>query len=235
MSTYSNIKMGEIFVIYGNPFSRKKCSKNLYQVICVKHFKRVNFTSKKRNLIGFSNKIKDSFFLMGRNNSKVNLCNQSNTSNNTNLITNLNITNPPAKTVLVNRQKSLSSTTNNIFKDLINMRTNLGSKEKAILQNGEITGKNSFKTSIIFDLGHTTPKSAINPYKNNEDEHNSGNRRFKPNRCGTLQTTVDKNKSEDNSNNASCHIINNEFMFTGDTGSVIKMENKKNSLRAHNN
>lgn len=230
--------MGEIFVIYGNPFSRKKCSKNLYQVICVKYFKRVNFTSKKQNITGFSNKIKDSFFLIGRNNSKVNLCNQSHTSINTNLFSNLNITNPPAKTVLVGRQKSLSSKTNNIFKGLNDMKTNINLKEKGTLQNEEITGKNSFKTSIILDFGHTTPQSGIIRQKNNEGDRNSGSRKFKPNWCGTLQTSVDKNKSEGISgisNNASCHITGNEFMCTGETGSVIKMDNKTNSLRAHVN
>ena len=45
MSTYANIKMGEIFVIYGNPFSRKNWKKNIKQVLCVKYYKRVNFTS----------------------------------------------------------------------------------------------------------------------------------------------------------------------------------------------
>ena len=38
MSTYANIKMGEIFVIYGNPFSRKNWKKNI-NVIPLKHFK----------------------------------------------------------------------------------------------------------------------------------------------------------------------------------------------------
>ena len=87
--------MGEIFVIYGNPFSRKRCSKNLFQVLCVPYYKRVNFTSKKKkDSSGYMNKIKDSFFLMGRNNSKVNLCNNSSSSHNTNtnIITNINIT-----------------------------------------------------------------------------------------------------------------------------------------------
>ena len=45
MSTYANIKMGEIFVIYGNPFSRKNWKKNIKQVLCIKYYKRVNFTS----------------------------------------------------------------------------------------------------------------------------------------------------------------------------------------------
>ena len=43
MTTYSNIKMGEVFVVYGNPFSRKNCRKNIYQVVCVRYYRRVAF------------------------------------------------------------------------------------------------------------------------------------------------------------------------------------------------
>ena len=51
MTTYSNIKMGEVFVVYGNPFSRKNCKKNMYQVICVRYYKRVTFKPHKLNLL----------------------------------------------------------------------------------------------------------------------------------------------------------------------------------------
>ena len=50
MTTYSNIKMGEVFVVYGNPFSRKNCRKNMYQVICVRYYRRVTF-KRKMNLL----------------------------------------------------------------------------------------------------------------------------------------------------------------------------------------
>jgi hypothetical protein len=75
MSTYSNIKMGEIFVVYGNPFSRKNWKKNIKQVLCIKYYKRVNFTSNfvsntstNFNMLPLKH-FKDSLSLMHKNNS----------------------------------------------------------------------------------------------------------------------------------------------------------------------
>ena len=43
MTTYANIKLSEIFALYGNPFSRGSCKKNFNQKIMKKHFKKINF------------------------------------------------------------------------------------------------------------------------------------------------------------------------------------------------
>ena len=43
MTTYSNIKMGEIFIFYNNPFSRNNCKKNIYQTLIKKYYKKVSF------------------------------------------------------------------------------------------------------------------------------------------------------------------------------------------------
>ena len=43
MTTYANIKLTEIFALYGNPFSRGSCKKNFNQKIMKKHIKRINF------------------------------------------------------------------------------------------------------------------------------------------------------------------------------------------------
>ena len=43
MTTYSNIKMGEIFIFYNNPFSRHNCKKNIYQTLIKKYYKKVSF------------------------------------------------------------------------------------------------------------------------------------------------------------------------------------------------
>lgn len=208
MSTYSNIKMGEIFVIYGNPFSRKRCSKNLFQVLCVPYYKRVNFTSKKRKDNTGLNKIKDSFFLMGRNNSKVNLCNNSNSSHNTNtnIITNINRLNSiPQKPLQVSRKKTSVTTDNIHLNDLKQINI---SKDKSVTP-GEITNKNSFKTNLIDN--HGTPINHIH-------------RNF-----GTLQSSIDKNfhdKTEDNTNVVNTSN-NNDFLFSGETGSVMKIDGKE--------
>ena len=43
MTTYANIKLSEIFALYGNPFSRGSCKKNFKEKIIRKHFKKLNF------------------------------------------------------------------------------------------------------------------------------------------------------------------------------------------------
>ena len=46
MSTYSNLKMKDTFILFGNPFSRKNCKKNCYLVLIKKYYKRIDFTAK---------------------------------------------------------------------------------------------------------------------------------------------------------------------------------------------
>ena len=43
MSTYANIKLSEIFALYGNPFSRGTCKKNIKEKLIRKYLKRINF------------------------------------------------------------------------------------------------------------------------------------------------------------------------------------------------
>jgi hypothetical protein len=38
-----NVKMGEIFLMYGNPFSRRSYKKNCYLIFCVKYYPRIIF------------------------------------------------------------------------------------------------------------------------------------------------------------------------------------------------
>ena len=46
MSTYSNLKMKDVFILFGNPFSRKNCKKNCYLTLFKKYKKRIDFTLK---------------------------------------------------------------------------------------------------------------------------------------------------------------------------------------------
>ena len=46
MSTYSNLKMKDTFILFGNPFSRKNCKKNCYFTLFKKYVKRIDFTIK---------------------------------------------------------------------------------------------------------------------------------------------------------------------------------------------
>ena len=65
MSTYSNLKMKDTFILFGNPFSRKNCKKNCYLTLFKKYFKRIDFTAKIK-------KIKESDSLVSINTSNSN-------------------------------------------------------------------------------------------------------------------------------------------------------------------
>jgi len=47
MTTYANIKLNEIFALYGNPFTRGSCKKNFNEKIIKKYYKKVNFEEEK--------------------------------------------------------------------------------------------------------------------------------------------------------------------------------------------
>ena len=80
MSTYANVKMGEIFAIYGNPFSRKNWKKNIKQSLYVKYYKRINFSDmiyieKKNNYINNNN---NNFYLNQNSSLIMNTSNKNN-------------------------------------------------------------------------------------------------------------------------------------------------------------
>ena len=66
MTTYANIKLSEIFALYGNPFSRGTCKKNVKAKLIKKYFKKINFEEVIKNDI-----IKSKTIVEG--NSKLNL------------------------------------------------------------------------------------------------------------------------------------------------------------------
>jgi hypothetical protein len=43
MTTYANIKLSEIFALYGNPFTRGTCKKNIKAKLLDKYFKKIDF------------------------------------------------------------------------------------------------------------------------------------------------------------------------------------------------
>ena len=47
MTTYSNIKLNEIFALYGNPFTRGSCLKNFKEKIIKKQYNKINFEKEK--------------------------------------------------------------------------------------------------------------------------------------------------------------------------------------------
>ena len=60
MTTYANIKLSEIFALYGNPFSRGSCKKNFNQKIMKKHIKKINFEEIIKNEINQKNELGNS-------------------------------------------------------------------------------------------------------------------------------------------------------------------------------
>ena len=47
MTTYTNIKLSEIFALYGNPFTRGSCMKNFKEKIIKKQYNKVNYEKEK--------------------------------------------------------------------------------------------------------------------------------------------------------------------------------------------
>ena len=97
MSTYSNLKMKDIYILFGNPFSRKNCKKNCYLTLVKKYHKRIDFSAK----IDLNEKDNESPSLISinnlsnsnLNNSRVNnfnnqmqLSNNNNSNNNFNMV-----------------------------------------------------------------------------------------------------------------------------------------------------
>lgn len=50
MTTYANIKLAEIYALYGNPFTRGNCKKNFKQKLLFNKYKKVDFQEKVNDL-----------------------------------------------------------------------------------------------------------------------------------------------------------------------------------------
>ena len=83
ISTYAQLKMKEVFILFGNPFSRKNCKKNCYLTLCQKYHKRINFKAMS-DLKSLDEKDNDSPSFVSIDNSNINENNKSNLSNNEN-------------------------------------------------------------------------------------------------------------------------------------------------------
>ena len=69
MTTYANIKLSEIFALYGNPFTRGTCKKNMKTKILEKHFKKINF----EEIVQDNKQTKANTNMDGNGNSKLDL------------------------------------------------------------------------------------------------------------------------------------------------------------------
>jgi palmitoyltransferase ZDHHC9/14/18 len=84
ISTYANLKMKDVFILFGNPFSRKNCKKNCYLTLCKKYHRRIDFTLKidLKNYPEQNNDSPSFESINNLNNSNINVNNRSNISNN---------------------------------------------------------------------------------------------------------------------------------------------------------
>ena len=92
ISTYANLKMKDVFILFGNPFTRKNCKKNCYLTLCKRYHKRIDFNAKidLKNIPEQNYNNSKSFISINQlNNSNLNQNNRSNNSNN-NIINNEN-------------------------------------------------------------------------------------------------------------------------------------------------
>ena len=73
MTTYANIKLNEIFALYGNPFTRGSFKKNFNEKILKKHYNKVDFEEEKCTEIKKESNLEE--------NSHINLLNNNNENN----------------------------------------------------------------------------------------------------------------------------------------------------------
>ena len=73
MTTYANIKLNEIFALYGNPFTRGSFKKNFIEKILKKHYNKVDFEEEKCTEIKKESNLEE--------NSHINLLNNNNENN----------------------------------------------------------------------------------------------------------------------------------------------------------
>ena len=73
MTTYANIKLNEIFALYGNPFTRGSFKKNFNEKILKKHYNKVDFEEEKSTEIKKESNLEE--------NSHINLLNNNNENN----------------------------------------------------------------------------------------------------------------------------------------------------------
>ena len=97
MTTYANIKLNEIFALYGNPFTRGSFKKNFKEKIIDKHYNKVNFQEEKHvgeikelniednSQINLINKNENNILTLYKNKSKIKFGKLSNNKINSNL------------------------------------------------------------------------------------------------------------------------------------------------------
>ena len=108
ISTYVNLKMKEIFILFGNPFSRKNCKKNCFLTLCKKYHKRIDFKAQinVKNLSELNNYSRSFISINNLNNSNLNGNIRSNISNNSNNSIHSNSNNNNFNIITIHKKKN---------------------------------------------------------------------------------------------------------------------------------
>jgi hypothetical protein len=108
MTTYSNLKMKDTFILFGNPFSRKNCKKNCFLTLCKKYHKRIDFKAQinVKNLSELNNYSRSFISINNLNNSNLNGNIRSNISNNSNNSIHSNTNNNNFNIITIHKKKN---------------------------------------------------------------------------------------------------------------------------------
>lgn len=145
MTTYSYLKLSEIFALYGNPFTRGNCLKNTKQKLLTKYYKKVDFDSK------FEKQDKSSFNInrsLKNINSKYSNIIKINKNNNISILNHLNTYQLGGNNINDNSKFIINSCNinNPIFNNKYNLNNNNG--KFLLLKHHTITFNNNNNKNI---------------------------------------------------------------------------------------
>ena len=139
MTTYANIKLNEIFALYGNPFTRGSCKKNFNEKIVKKYYKKVNFEEEKSKEIKHESNIDE--------NSQIRLLNKN--ENHLLIISSKKNMNMKFGEILNSKFSKINNNT-----DAFSMNSNKKKSQKDLI-------KKSFVNNSLEEFGDNTKMSSV--------------------------------------------------------------------------
>jgi hypothetical protein len=139
MTTYANIKLNEIFALYGNPFTRGSCKKNFNEKIVKKYYKKVNFEEEKSKEIKHESNIDE--------NSQIRLLNKN--ENHLLIISSKKNLNMKFGEILNSKFSKINNNT-----DAFSMNSNKKKSQKDLI-------KKSFVNNSLEEYGDNTKMSSV--------------------------------------------------------------------------
>ena len=139
MTTYANIKLNEIFALYGNPFTRGSCKKNFNEKIVKKYYKKVNFEEEKSKEIKHESNIDE--------NSQIRLLNKN--ENHLLIISSKKNMNMKFGEILNSKFSKINNNT-----DAFSMNSNKKKSQKNLI-------KKSFVNNSLEEYGDNTKMSSV--------------------------------------------------------------------------